>query len=152
MPKTCARIPPAMSMPTSTAEASRVATKDWWNSSLAAQTTTIMTAKKDHRQLKGAIEPLRKARNSKSPRIKYSMACADFLLNVCINSKSWDEIWGLRKRRIVSTKENVFCEENVSVDIQKIKHIQKITGSQYLMQFRMKSNLSFSTTLDRCIT
>jgi hypothetical protein len=35
----------------------------------------------------------------------------------------------------VSTKENVFGEENVSVDIQKTKHIHKNTGSQYLMKF-----------------
>ncbi len=35
----------------------------------------------------------------------------------------------------VFATENVFCEENVSVDIQKIKHAHKITGNQYLMKF-----------------
>ena len=34
--------------------------------------------------------------------------------------------------------EAVFCEENVSVDIQKINDIQRITGIQYLMNFRLK--------------
>jgi hypothetical protein len=32
----------------------------------------------------------------------------------------------------------VSCEENVSVDIQKIKPIQRITGSQYFVKFRLK--------------
>ena len=128
-------IPPAASMPTSITEAVRVETKDWWNSSLAAQSTTTPTAKKDHRQFHGGVEPRRKARNSKRPKIKYSMICALFLINACIKSTPWDEIWGTKKRRTGSTNEYVFCEENVPVDIQKIKHIPKITGSQYLMKY-----------------
>jgi hypothetical protein len=35
---------------------------------------------------------------------------------------------GKKKRRAVSAKENVFCEENVPVDIQKITPIQSMTG------------------------
>lgn len=132
----CPRIPPAVSMPTSTAEAVRVGTKDWWTSSPAAQRTSTIKAKNDHRHFHETLEEPRKARNSKRPRIKYSMTCADFLINVCIKSIAWDEISGARKRKMVSTTENVFWEENVPVDIQKLKPIQKITGSQYLMKSR----------------
>jgi len=44
----------------------------------------------------------------------------------------------------ISVQENVFSEENVSVDIQKIKHIQRITGNQYLMKRRFKIILTFT--------
>ncbi len=43
-----------------------------------------------------------------------------------------------KKRSNISAQENVFSEENVSVDIQKIKPIQSITGSQYLVKFCLK--------------
>jgi len=141
----CERIPPAMSIPKSTGEAVRVGTKDWWSSSIEAQSTTTITAKKDHRQFQPAVEPPPKAWNSKRPKIKYSMTCAAFLINACIKPISWCDILGTKKRRTVSIHENVFSEENVSVDIQKIKHIQKITGSQYLMKFRLEVILTFHT-------
>jgi len=51
---------------------------------------------------------------------------------------------GTKKRSNISIQENVFGEENVSVDIQKIKHIQSITGSQYLVKFRLKVILGFT--------
>jgi hypothetical protein len=47
------------------------------------------------------------------------------------------------KDRIFPRNEDVFWGENIPVDIQKIKHIQKITGSQYLVTFRMKVILAF---------
>jgi len=139
------RIPPAMSMPASTGEAVRVGTKDWWSSSIEAQNTTTITTKKDHRQFQPAVEPPLKAWNNKRPKIKYSMTCPAFLINACIKPISWCDILGTKKRRIVSIHENVFSEENVLVDIQKIKHIQKMAGSQYLMKFRLKVILTFHT-------
>jgi hypothetical protein len=44
-------------------------------------------------------------------------------------------MFGNKNRRIVFISEKVCCEENPSVDIQKTKHIHKITGSQYLMKY-----------------
>jgi hypothetical protein len=75
--------------------------------------------------------------------MKYSMTCPNFLINVCAKPIPSDEISGVRKRRTASTKKDVFCDENVSVDIQKIRHIHRITGSQYLMEFRWKATLAF---------
>jgi len=60
-----------------------------------------------------------------------------------MNTISWAEILGAKKRSTISTHENVFSEENVSVDIQEIKHIQSNTGSQYLAKFRFKVILAF---------
>ena len=37
---------------------------------------------------------------------------------------------GIKNRRIGSIIEDVFCAPNIAVDIQKIKHIHKITGNQ----------------------
>ena len=48
--------------------------------------------------------------------------------------------------------DNVFSEENVSVDIQKIKAIQNTTGSQYLMKFRLKVILTFTPIRDQKVT
>jgi hypothetical protein len=108
-----------------------------------------MAAKKDHRQFHDAIDPPRKARNSKRPRIKYSMTCPDFLIHAWIKPTSWDGRLETRKFKIFSTQENVFCEENVSVDIQKIKPIQKTTGSPYLTTFRIRVILvSMKTPLE----
>ena len=124
-----------MSMPTSTGEAERVGTKDWWNSSIAAQSMTTIKEKKDHRQFHDAVEPPRRARNPNRPRIKYSVTWPAFLINVWIQAASSDEIPGIRKGRIFSTKRDVFSAENVSVENQNIKDIHKITGSQYLPKF-----------------
>jgi hypothetical protein len=44
---------------------------------------------------------------------------------------------------MTSTTESVFWEESASVDIQKIKHIPKITGTEYLTKFRLKVILTF---------
>ena len=44
-------------------------------------------------------------------------------------------MFGNKNRKIVVTTEKVCREENPSVDIQKTKHIHKITGSQYLIKF-----------------
>jgi len=70
------------------------------------------------------------------------MTCPDFLIKACINSVSCDEISGTRKPRTVVTNEDVFREENVSVDIQKMKPIPKTTGSQYLTKYCLKGILS----------
>jgi len=48
--------------------------------------------------------------------------------------------------------DNVFSEENVSVDIQKIKAIQNTTGSQYLMRFRLKVIFTFTPIRDQKVT
>lgn len=133
-----ARIPPAVSMPTSTTDAVRVETKDWWNSSPAAQRASTITAKKDHRHFHNEIELPRNVRNSKRPKTKYSMTCPAFLITTCIRLNSWDEILGIKRPKTISNHENVFSEENVSVDIQKMMAIQNTTGSQYLMKFRLK--------------
>ena len=47
---------------------------------------------------------------------------------------------GPRRRKSITalTIEKVFSEENVSVDIQKMKHAKQITGSQYLMKSRLE--------------
>jgi len=45
---------------------------------------------------------------------------------------------------MASVTEYVLSEESVSVDIQKIKHIHKITGSQYLPKFRLSFLTDFS--------
>jgi len=62
-----------VSIPTSTTEAIRVETNDWCHSSPTAQNTTPITANKDHRHFHDAVEPPRKARNNRRPRVKYSM-------------------------------------------------------------------------------
>lgn len=136
-------------MATSTADAVRLETKDWWNSSLAAQRTTMMTAKRGHRQLHDEVEPPRNVRNSKRPKTKYSVTCPAFLINTCMKTILWDGILSAKKRSNISIQEKVFCEENVSVDIQKIKHIQRITGSQYLVRFRLKIILTLLHLSDK---
>lgn len=42
-----------------------------------------------------------------------------------------------------SMRTEVFWEENVAVDIQKIKTIQRITGSQYLIDFLLRVIVAF---------
>jgi len=103
-----------------------------------------MTAKKDHRQFHNKADLPRNVRNSKRPKTKYSMTCAAFLINPCMKTISGAERLGAKKRSNISIQENVFSEENVSVDIQKIKHIQSITGSQYLVKFCLKVILALT--------
>jgi hypothetical protein len=107
-----------MSIPISATEAVRVGTKDWCNSSVAAHSTTPITANKDHRQFHDAVEVLQKARNNKRLKIKYSTTCPAFLTIAWINPTSCAGIPGNNNRSTVSMNENVFCEENVPVDIQ----------------------------------
>ncbi len=94
-----------------------------------------MTAKEAHVHFHGLLEGPRKARNSKRPRMKYSVTCPAFLMIPWISSTAREEISGARKRRTGSTIRELFSEENVPVDIQKIKASHKITGPQYLMKF-----------------
>ncbi len=63
------------------------------------------------------------------------MKWAAFLIQVLIMSTTGEEISRAKKRRMVFSDQDVFIEEDVSVDIQKIKPIQNITGSQYLRRF-----------------
>lgn len=59
------------------------------------------------------------------------MTCAAFLIKRWIHSTAWDGILGTRTTRIILSNGEVFSDENVSVDIQKITPIQRIAGSQY---------------------
>jgi hypothetical protein len=86
--------------------------------------------KKVRRRIFNSFEPMRKARNSKRPRIKYSMICPDFRIAVWIISILSGDIEGARKRSRGSIIREVFCAENVPVDAQKIKPIQMSTGTQ----------------------
>ncbi len=56
-------------------------------------------------------------------------------MEICISSAISDEIPGNRSNTIFPTALEVCSEENVSLDIQKIKPIQRTTGSQYLVNF-----------------
>lgn len=115
----CARIPPAVSKPTSIKETVLVGTKDWCNSPITAQSTTTMKAPQNQRQFHAAAEPPRKARNNKRHRMKYSVTCPAFLIDARIKSASCDEISGTSKDRIFPRNEDVLWGVKVSVDIQK---------------------------------
>jgi hypothetical protein len=52
----------------------------------------------------------------------------------------------------ISNSDNVYSEENVSVDIQKMKAMQNNTGSQYLVKFRLKVILTFTPMRDRKVS
>ncbi len=64
--------------------------------------------------------------------MKYSVTCPDFLITVLIKSTFSGAEEGIKKLRIGLMTREVFSEENVPVDIQKMKIIQKITGTQDL--------------------
>jgi len=69
--------------------------------------------------------------------MKYSVICPVFLINPCIRSTSCGESRAKRNLRSGTINRDVFSEEPIPVDMTKMIPIQKITGSQYLMIFRV---------------
>ncbi len=69
--------------------------------------------------------------------MKYSIPCPNFRIAPCTIRIVSGEIEGTKKRSKGSMIKDVFCAENVPVDIQNIKLIQRSTGNQY-SNFRMR--------------
>ena len=66
------------------------------------------------------------------PKMKYSVMCPDFRIKPWTSCICSGEMEGIRKWNRGSMIREVFSAENVPVDIQKIKLIQRNTGTQYL--------------------
>ena len=133
----CERIPPVASMPTSTREADLEETNDWWNSSLTAYNTIPIIAYIVHLGCHCWIVWPRKARKKRIPRKKYSATCPVFLNRPWIMSNWCGARPGKKKLRTGTIIREVWSDESIPVDIQKITPIQRITGSQYLTKYLM---------------
>ncbi len=100
--------------------------------------------------VRDSLDPPRKERNNKRPRIKYSMICPHFRINPWIIFNFRSDISGIKKRSIGSKTEDVFFAENVSVDIQNMTIIHNITGDQYLKILLKFAFISIPCGVLRC--
>ncbi len=125
----CPSNPPVVSIATSRSDAMRVETKDWWYSSLTAQTRMPSTERTDHFQVHLFFEPERNARRRSRPRIKYSNTWAAFLTIACIVSIRSMLKSGKRAWSIAASTGKVLSLEKRAVDMKKTNQSHPIKGS-----------------------
>ncbi len=79
-----------------------------------------------------SLLPALNARNNTSPRTKYSVTCASFLIAAWISYNSPSGTEGLKNSMMGPITASVRADENVSVDIQNMNPITAMAGTQYL--------------------
>jgi len=126
---------PHVSIVTSTTDAPLDGTKDWWNSSLAANAAANDSTMSAVFHCHGWLVPgagRAHARQSNMPRMAYSVRCPALRMRKCAREIPAGEMWGINHRRIGVMNRAVWLAEPMSVDMRKMTSAHRSAGSQYL--------------------